>query len=128
MDNKYRGTKDYFLIYAELIRAARYRGTVTYQELADLIALPLQGNYMGAELGGYLGAISEDEVKLYGRPMLSAIAVTLNGRPGGGFYAYAKDLGKLASDHSADQQAFWEAERKAVYTTWQKSFDKAAKA
>src|SRR5258706_7978358 len=103
MDNKYRGTKDYFLIYAELIRAARYRGTVTYQELADLIALPLQGNYMGAELGGYLGAISEDEVKLYGRPMLSAIAVTLNGRPGGGFYAYAKDLGKLASDHSAHQ-------------------------
>lgn len=44
MDKKYRGTKGYFLIYAELIRAARYRGTVTYQELADLIGLPLHGS------------------------------------------------------------------------------------
>ncbi len=47
MDDKYRGTKDYFLIYAELIRAARYRGTVTYQELADFVGLPLRGSYMG---------------------------------------------------------------------------------
>lgn len=83
---------------------------------------------MGAELGAYLGVISEDEVKLYGRPMLSAITVTVNGRPGGGFYTLAKDLGKLASDHPADQQAFWETERMAVYSTWQMSFDKSAKA
>ena len=59
--------------------------------------------------------------------MLSALAVTVNGKPGGGFYAFVKDLGKLTSDHPADQQAFWEAERKDAYTTWQKSFDKAAK-
>lgn len=125
MDKHYRGTKEYVLIFAELITAARYRGTVTYQELAELVGLPLQGNYMGAELGAYLGAISEDEVKQHGRPMLSAISVTTTGKPGGGFFALAKDLGKLTSDHPADQQTFWEAERKAVYATWRRSFAKS---
>jgi hypothetical protein len=48
---QYRGTREYALIFAELITAARYRGTVTYQELAELVGLPLQGNFMGAELG-----------------------------------------------------------------------------
>jgi hypothetical protein len=114
------GTRQYHLIYAELIRAARYRGTVTYQELADLVGLPLRGSYMGSELGGYLGAISEEEVK-QGRPMLSAIAVTVSGKPGGGFFTFAKDLGRLTSDVLVDQQAFWESEKKHVYETWQKS-------
>jgi hypothetical protein len=123
VDNRYRGTKEYALIHSELIRAARYRGTVTYQELADLVGLPLHGNHMGAELGGYLGAITEDELQL-GRPMLSAIAVTVAGKPGGGFFSLAKEKGKLSSDQPADQQAFWESEKKAVYGTWQKSFEK----
>jgi hypothetical protein len=56
---RYRGTKEYFLILAELIQTARYRGTVTYQELADLVGLPLVGAFMGNELGGYLGTISK---------------------------------------------------------------------
>ena len=120
MSTRYVGTRQYHLIYAELIRAARYRGTVTYQELADLVGLPLRGSYMGSELGGYLGAISEEEVK-QGRPMLSAIAVTVSGKPGGGFFTFAKDLGRLTSDVLVDQQAFWESEKKHVYETWQKS-------
>lgn len=127
MDNKYRGTKEYFLILAELITAARYRGTVTYQELASLIGLPTQGNYMGTELGKYLGAISEDEVKNHSRPMLSAIAVTVNKKPGPGFFGLAQQLGKLKSDHPADQQDFWKSERKAVYQAWRKSFNKHTK-
>ncbi len=48
MVNTHRGTKAYLLIYAELITAARYRGTVTYQELAELVGLPLHGIYMGS--------------------------------------------------------------------------------
>ena len=124
MSDKYRGTKEYALIYAELIRAARYRGTVTYQELADLVGLPLSGNHMSNELGGLLGSISEDEIAR-GRPMLSAIAVTVAGKPGGGFYGLARQTSKLASEHPADEQAFWEAERKAVYKTWQRTFEKA---
>jgi hypothetical protein len=122
MNKQYRGSREYSLIFAELITAARYRGTVTYQALAELVGLPLQGNYMGRALGEYLGAISEDEVRVHGRPMLSAIAVTTSGTPGEGFFGLAKDLGKLMSDHPAERQAFWDAERNAVYTTWQRSF------
>jgi hypothetical protein len=124
MSDKYRGSREYVLIYSELINAARYRGTVTFQELADLVGLPLIGNYMGTELGWYLGTISEDEVKEHGRPMLSALAITVEGKPGDGFFGLARDLGKLTSDHQSDQRAFWEAEKRAVYQTWQRSFGK----
>lgn len=123
MSDKYRGTKEYALIYSELIQAARHRGTATYQELAELVGLPLRGSHMGSELGGYLGAISEDEAHA-GRPMLSAIAVTVDGKPGGGFFGLAKDIGRLTSEHPADRDAFWESEKKAVYKAWQRSFDR----
>jgi hypothetical protein len=121
MDERSRDTRESAIIFMELITAARYRGTVTYQELAALVGLPLQGNYMGAMLGGYLGAISEDEVK-HGRPMLSAIAVTTAGKPGEGFFGLAKDLGRLTSESASHRQAFWEAEKRAVYLTWQMTF------
>lgn len=116
---EHRGSKEYFLVYAELITAARHRGTVTYQELADLIGLPVTGTHMGNELGKYLGAISENEVH-HGRPMLSAIAVTTEGKPGGGFFSLAMELNKLSD--KGDQHKFWEVERNAVYKTWQKTF------
>lgn len=124
MSKQYLGTTEYFPILAELIRAARYRGTVTYQELADLIGLPLRGAYMGGELGEYLGAISEEEAK-QSRPMLSAITITVAGEPGGGFFAKAKELGKFTGESAAERAAFWEAEKQAVYKTWQKSFPKS---
>ena len=96
---------------------------MTYQELADLVGLPLQGNYMGKELGHYTGEISREESE-HGRPMLSAIVVGSSGKPGGGFFGLAKELGKLTSDDPAEQNAFWEAEKRAVYETWKKSLHK----
>src|SRR5215216_3351161 len=95
--DKYRGSKEYFLVYSELINAARYRGTVTYQEIAAIMGLPLQGNYMSKETGQILGEISEDEFNRE-RPMLSAIAVTANGQPGSGFFGLAKTLGELEDE------------------------------
>ena len=53
--SKYLGTKEYLLVYGELITAARYRGVTTYQAIAQLIGLPLTGNYMGSEVGQILG-------------------------------------------------------------------------
>ena len=123
MSKVYRGSKEYLLIYSELIRAAQHHGIVTYQELADLVGLPLQGNYMGKELGHYTGEISREESE-HGRPMLSAIVVGSSGKPGGGFFGLAKELGKLTSDDPAEQNAFWEAEKRAVYETWKKSLHK----
>jgi len=110
----YRGTKEYSIICAELITAAKYRGTITYQEIAKILGMPLQGSYMGSEIGRLLGAISEDEVA-NGRPMLSAIAIGVKGDPGPGFFNWARHLGRFTSK---DEQAFWESECKAVYDTW----------
>lgn len=118
-----RGTKEYLLIYAALINAARYRGTVTYQELAELIGMPTFGSYMGKEIGKYLGAISYDEVS-QNRPMLSAIAVKVDGMPSTGFFVLAKELGRLQDESDEAQRAFFLAEQRAIYATWKRTFER----
>ena len=115
--DKYRNTTTYHIIYKELITAARYRGTITYQEIAVLMGLPLAGNHMGKETGHILGEISEDEV-CQGRPKLSAVAVGTSGRPGEGFFGLAKDIGKIGEDSPEQKLNFWKNEKNAVYQTW----------
>ena len=122
---KYRGKKEFILAYGELISAARHRGTVTYQEIAELVGLPTRGSYMGAEIGHLLGEISEDEHR-HGRPMLSAIAVSVSGMPGPGFFELARNLGKLDTAGAEQERDFWKKEKVAVYATWQRSFKELA--
>jgi hypothetical protein len=110
----YRGTKEYALVHVELITAAKYRGTITYQEIAKILGLPLRGNFMQSRVGRILGEISRDEVA-NGRPMLSAIAVGVGGEPGKGFFVLARELGRLQDNN---EQAFWEKECDLVYDTW----------
>jgi hypothetical protein len=120
--DKYRGTGEYFLVFNELVKAARNRGTATYQELADLIGLPITGDYMASELGHLLGAISEDQHQRK-RPMLSAVAVKVDGLPGKGFFDLAKNLKKYSgSEDREEQRLFWEAETKHVYDLWKRKF------
>jgi len=118
--SRYRGKKEYALIYTELTTAAKYRGTVTYQEIAQIMGLPLSGNHMSREVGWILGEISETELG-NGRPMLSAIAIGVSGEPGPGFYNWARELGKLTSE---DEQSFWDNVCKAVYDTWKVKLQK----
>ena len=114
---KFRGTKEYHLVHHELITAARYRGTVKYQEIAKVMGLPMRGNLMGARIGQILGEISQDEVEA-GRPMLSAIAVNTRGDAGPGFFTLARELQLLTGDSPEDERRFWEEQRAAVYETW----------
>lgn len=118
---KYRGKKEFLLVYSELINTARRRGTCTYQEVAELMGLPPRGNYMGAETGHLLGEISEDE-HVNGRPMLSAIAVSTSGMPGSGLFDLARQLGKMSGTSAEAERRFWEKEKEAVYATWQRDF------
>ncbi|MFC2165399.1 hypothetical protein ACFLT2_10450 [Acidobacteriota bacterium] len=118
--SKYRGKKEYYLVFNELVSAARYRGTVTYQEIAQLIGLPLKGSYMGSEIGHLLGEISEDEVS-NGRPMLSAVAVNVQGEPGPGFFVLARELGKEFDDSREGRRKFWESELHKNYEVWKKT-------
>lgn len=126
--SKYRGSTDYCLVHAQLITAARYRGTLTYGEIAEIMGLPPRGSFMASQTGHMVGEISEDEYNS-GRPMLSAIAVSsTNGVPGSGFFELAQLLGKLAADASEDEKRqYWEAERAAVYSTWRRKRTNATK-
>jgi len=114
---KYRGKQEYLLVYAELINAARHRGTLTYQEVAEIMGLPLRGSHMGAETSRLLGEISQEEHE-HGRPMLSALVVSTAGSPGAGFFHLARHLGKLQVATPAEEQPFWEQEKEAVYAAW----------
>jgi hypothetical protein len=115
--DKYRGTREYFLATCELIGAARARTVVNYKQIAQLTGLPQRGSYVASQMGQLLGEIAEDEVNR-GRPMLSAVAVGVSGKPGSGFYALARLLGRLKDDSEAAEDAFWRSELEAVYATW----------
>jgi hypothetical protein len=114
---------EYHLVYSELIKAARNRGTVTYQELAHVVGLPLSGSYMGKRLGEILGAVSQNEFN-YKRPMLSAIAVNVGGKVSDGFFVIAVELGLLKSDEPQERQAFLAKQRQEIYEIWKQRFHK----
>jgi hypothetical protein len=96
---------------------------MTYQEIAAIMGLPLKGSYMGSQVGWILGEISDDEQQR-SRPMLSAVAVGVSGKPGSGFFVLARQLGKLGKGTKEDEHKFWLQEREAVYKTWQKRVGK----
>lgn len=103
--SSYRVTRAYYLVFSELITAARYRGTITYQKIARLMGLPLTGNYMGSRVSRLLRDIAEDETAA-GRPILSAIVVNAKGVPGKGFFDMARALDRLSGDSETAEQRF----------------------
>ena len=126
VNDKYRGTTTYHLVFSRLITAARHRGFVTYQELAKVMGLPLKGSHMGAQSGQILGEISEDEHEA-GRPMLSAVALNVSGQPGPGFFGLARDLGLLDSEDREQEVAFWASQKEALYELWKEPLGTYAK-
>jgi hypothetical protein len=116
--SKYRGSTKYMLVYAALINAAHTHTTVSYKEVAALLGIHQAGNHMAREVGAVLGEISEEEHR-HDRPLLSAIAINAEGRPSDGLFGWAAELGRLENDSPAGKRQFWEAEKQAVYTTWQ---------
>jgi hypothetical protein len=117
VQDKYRGSMSYIRVLAELVQAAQFRGVTTYQDVALIMGLPMHGSHMGSQTGHILGEISEDEANA-GRPMLSAVAIAIDGKPGPGFYGLARKLGRLTE--AADEITFWKTEREAVYQTWRR--------
>lgn len=113
--DKYRGSVEYEMVKAELITAAKYRGMITYQDVAAIMGLPSSGSHMGSATGHLLGEISEDEV-LAGRPMLSALSVSVSGKPGSGFAGLCVDLGLI--EEGQDWEPCWRQQREMLYKTW----------
>lgn len=117
--DKYRGTREYEQVRAEMIKVAKRKDTIFYADIAKVMKLPSSGHYMSAEVGHMSGEISEDEHSR-GRPMLSAVAVSVTRRiPGPGFFDLARTLGKLPSFSEQAERHFWEEEKAAVYAAWQ---------
>jgi len=112
---RYRGRPEYLLVYAALIEAAKERDFITYSWVAQTMGLPPRGNYMSREVGQLLGEITQEEHDK-GRPMLSALARNATGGIGPGFFALARDLGRMQADD--DKAAFLAAETEAVYSAW----------
>jgi hypothetical protein len=79
---------------------------------------------MGKETGHILGEISKDEVAS-DRPMLSAVAVGINGKPGSGFFGLARDLGLLQKGE--DEMGFWQRQREATYKAWKRPLPRTTK-
>ena len=106
------------LVYCELINAARYRGTTTYQRVARIGGLPEAGAAMANQVGALLGQICRLEMEA-GRPMLSVVCVGVQTHvPGPGFYVLARELGRLEGVTPAEEEAFFRAELEDVYEAW----------
>jgi hypothetical protein len=115
MAKEWENTKEYFITYGILINAAKQSGLATYQEIAQACGLPTAGSYMGSVVGGILGAISKNELE-HGRPFLSALTVGVSGKPGPGFFEWAKEL--HAARENQDEEDFFSQERKKIYEEW----------
>ncbi len=120
MGGIYRNTREYDLAYNLIIGAAARRQIIRYTELAPLVGLKRSGNHMGNEIGRLLREICENEHRA-GRPLLSSIVVNSSGKPGPGYFEYARSLGKLPAD--GDEKEFWESEKEAVHTCWSASLN-----
>ncbi|MFA9613307.1 MAG: hypothetical protein ACERK9_05115 [Deltaproteobacteria bacterium] len=115
--DKYRGTQTYSLVYCRLLKAARKKESVSYEEIGQIMDLEAHGG-MAKEIGQLLGEINEDEHN-NGRPMLSAVAVEPTTRmPGEGFFQFAKELGRFDGETDEDKREFWRDEIQRVYEIW----------
>ena len=112
-------TKEYFITYSNMINAAKHRGLVTYQEIAQANGWPTFGSYMGKVVGEVVGLVSQNELE-QGRPMMSAIVVGVSGKPGKGFFDWARELGVLSEGE--DEETFWRDECEKVYEEWKNTY------
>jgi len=115
-------TKEYFVTYSIMINAAQHHGFATYQEIAQANGFSTYGSYMGKVVGELVGLVSKNEVE-HGRPMMSAIVVGVSGKPGKGYFNWARELGVLSEDE--DEESFWQTECVKVYETWKIPYWKA---
>jgi hypothetical protein len=102
-------------VYAALAEVARAGGTIGYRALAGRAGLDLDQPADRAALAAALRAISTAE-HAAGRPLLSAVVVLQGrGRPGRGFFALARALGRHTDP---DDAAFFRRELACVHATW----------
>lgn len=111
-------TRQQKVIRLHLARRAAKRGVITYTDLCKECRLPysMENPDHRAKLGHDLGAISEQEVLDFDRPMLSSITISYVGgsmRPGNGFFNLADEL----YDYD-DREEFFYSEMNDTHNFW----------
>ena len=117
VERTYRGSREYQLVFCQLLHAAQHQTHIFYADIADILGPMGEDDDVAYEAAKLLGEISEDEHSA-GRPMLSALVVSGRAIPAATFFALARRLGKLASTDPADEMTFWMSEKNSVYDTW----------
>ena len=108
-------------LYDALVRIARSRDRITYQEIAPVVGLNLDKAADRDKLSNLLGDISQNEVA-EGRPMLSVVVINAaSNQPGKGFFRLAKELDLYSGKTALDQLDFFVKELTRTYDYWAKS-------
>lgn len=100
---------------ALLRERARARSTVTYGELCDSVHSVRMFPRSRALLGMLHDVCSEEDAER-GIMLASLVVSKATGMPGEGYFAFAQELGRSASD----REAFWRAEVERIYATYEK--------
>ena len=111
-------TRQQKIIRLHLAKVADKRSVINYTDLCIECRLPytMDNPDHRAKLGHDLGAISEQEVIDFDRPMLSSVTVSFSGgsmRPGRGFFNLAEDL----YDYD-DEEEFFYSEMNDTHDFW----------
>jgi hypothetical protein len=105
-------------IYRKLVGIAKSEALITYGEVAELAGLDMGNPADRTEISGLLDEINKHEAR-YKRPMLSAVVVRADTQmPGPGFFVCAQDIGRLSTNDSIEELAFWAKEVKVVHNYW----------
>ena len=116
-------------IYKKLITVSNSRGLIYYFELNKCLPAKNSSNFLNPfqPLFNTLNKLN-DELSKQDLPLLTALVVNKNsGRPGKGFFYYAKELGKFEGnvDSEFEKDLFWKTEREKVYKfNWENSIIK----
>lgn len=98
-----------------LIQVARAGDTLTYRALGESIGIDVDSLVERTELSHLLTEIAREEHDA-GRPLLTAVVVDDQGRPGYEFFSVADELG---FEVGAYDMPFFEATLDRVYDYWQ---------
>lgn len=106
-----------------LIAAAKTHDEfVSYSEIITVAKLDyLTGDALSGELGRLFHDIIKQDIAIDPeRPMLSAVSISSTTmQPSKGFFALARDMGKLSSKEEKDELKFWLEELKRLRNYWQ---------
>ncbi len=111
MENKIRAVRDF------LIQVARRRGLTNYTDAGAVVGLDMASEIGLIQIAQILDEINTDEVS-QGHPMISALVIYQDPdkmRPGPGFFACARGLGRL---RDKDEDGFWAREVSSVHDWW----------